>query len=143
MNDDFIGLNKQSLNVPKKLDHRSPQYKFREKQVLKPSADCYIFLLSETKIDDSFSDFHFFAEGFKMYHKDRTKNEAELFFCVNENLHSRKILILILFEFSISNKKWLPLKNCKPSLQNNLLFINELNLALNFSSRMYKLCFVW
>ena len=27
-------------DVPKKTDHRPPQYKFREKQVLKPSADC-------------------------------------------------------------------------------------------------------
>ena len=37
LNDDLIGLSKQRLTYPKKPDHRSPQYKFREKQIFKPS----------------------------------------------------------------------------------------------------------
>ena len=43
-------------NVPKKPDHRPPQYKFRKKQIFKPSVDCFflsktdMLQLSDTKI---------------------------------------------------------------------------------------------
>ena len=40
LNDNLIGLSKQSLTYPKKPDHKPPQNKFREKQIFKPSADC-------------------------------------------------------------------------------------------------------
>ena len=45
---------------------------------------------------------------------------------------------LILFEFSVSNKKWLLLGNYRPPSQNDLSFISELNLALNFFSPMHE-----
>ena len=45
-----------------------------------------IFSLSETKIDDSFPDSQFSAEGFKVYRKDRTKSGEGLLLYVNENL---------------------------------------------------------
>ena len=58
-----------------------------------------IVLPSETKTDDSFPDSQFFAEGFKMYRKDRTKTGGGVLLYVNENLrgkiikkNSRKIL---------------------------------------------------
>ena len=38
-NDDVIGLNKKAANVPKKPDHRPPQY--NEKQIFKPSPGCF------------------------------------------------------------------------------------------------------
>ena len=41
LNDDLIGLSKQRLKYKKKPDHRPPQYKFREKQIFKPPADCF------------------------------------------------------------------------------------------------------
>ena len=77
-----IKIKQATPNLPKNLDHRSHQYKFREKQIFKSSAVCFksdIFLMSETNIDDSFPGSQFFAEGVKMYHEDRTKNGGEIF----------------------------------------------------------------
>ena len=81
-----------------------------------------MFLLFETKIDDSFPDSQFFAEGFKMYRKDRNKSGGGLLLYVNENLPGKIINSykfkenseLILFENSVSNKKWLLLGNYTP-----------------------------
>ena len=42
------------------------------------------------------------------------------------------------FEISISNKKWLLLGNYKPPSQNELSFINEIKLSLNFFSSSYE-----
>ena len=106
-----------------------------------------ILLLPETKIDDSFSDSQFIAEGFKMYRKDRTKTGGGgLLLHVNENLAGKIINSykfkenseIILFEFSVSNEKWLLLGNYKPPSQNDLSVINELNLALSFFSPIYQ-----
>ena len=104
-----------------------------------------ILLLSETKIDDSFPNSQFFAEGFKMYHKDRIKTGGGLLLYVNENLPGKiinsykfkKNFEIIVFEFSVSNKKWLLLGNYRPPSQNDLSFISELNLALNYFSPIY------
>ena len=65
---------------------------------------------------------------------------------VNENLPGKIInsynfkenCEMILSEFSVSNRKWLLLGNCRPPLQNYLSFINELNLALNFFCPVYE-----
>ena len=57
-----------------------------------------IFLLRKTKIDDSFPDSQFFAEGFKMYRKDRTKNGGELL------LYVMKIYLVRLSIFTNSRK---------------------------------------
>ena len=99
-----------------------------------------ILLLPETKIGDSFPDFQFFAEGFKMYRKDRSKTRGGLSLYVKENLPGKIINFykfkvnskIILFEFNVSNKKWLLLGNYRPPSQNDLSFISELNLALKF-----------
>ena len=106
-----------------------------------------ILLLSETKIDDSFPDSQFFTEDFKMHRKDRAKTGGGLLLYVNENLPGKIINSykfkenseIILFEFSVSNKKWLLLGNYKPPpSQNDLSFINKLNLALNLLSLIYE-----
>ena len=81
-----------------------------------------------------------------MYRKDRTKSGGGLLLYVNENLPGKIINSykfkenseIIVFEFSVSNKKWLLLGNYKPPSQNDLSFINELNLALNFFSPIYE-----
>ena len=67
-------------------------------------------------------------------------------FHVNENLPGKIINSykfkenseIIVFEFRVSNKKWLLLGNYKPPSQNDLSFINKLNLALNFFSPIYE-----
>ena len=93
-----------------------------------------ILLLPETKIGDSFPDFQFFAEGFKMYRKDRSKTRGGLSLYVKDiNFYKFKVNSkIILFEFNVSNKKWLLLGNYRPPSQNDLSFISELNLALKF-----------
>ena len=71
---------------------------------------------------------------------------GELLLYVNENLPGKIINSynfkenseIILFEISVSNKKWLLLDNCRPPSQNDLSFINELNLALNFFSPIFE-----
>ena len=105
-----------------------------------------ILPISETRSDNSFFDSQFFAEGFKMYHKDRTKSGGGLLLYVNENIPGKIINSyklkenseIILFEFSVSNKKWLLLGNYRSPSENDHLFINELNLALNFFSPTYE-----
>ena len=118
LNDDLIGLWKQRLTYLKNLiiEHisiNSVRNKFSSlQQTVLSKTD--IFQLSETKIDDSF------PECFKMYCKDR--NGGGLLLYVNENL-SGKIIdcykfkensYIILYEFSVSNKKWLLLGNYNP-----------------------------
>ena len=105
-----------------------------------------IFLRSETKTDNSFPDSQFFAESFKLHRKDRTKNGGRLLLYVNENLPGKIINTykfkenseIVLFEFSVSNKKWLLLGNYESPSQNDPSFINELNLALEFFSPKYE-----
>ena len=105
-----------------------------------------ILLLFEIKIDDSFPNSQFLAEGFKMYRKDRTKTGGGLLLYVNENLPGKIINSykfkenseIILSEFSVSNKKWLLLGNYRPPSQNELSIISKLNLALNFFGPIYE-----
>ena len=48
-----------------------------------------IFLISETKIDDSFPNAQFKIEGFKSFRKDRDAFGGGLLFYVNEKLNCR------------------------------------------------------
>ena len=81
-----------------------------------------------------------------MYRKDGTKTGGGLLLYVNENLPGKIInsykfkenFEITLFEFGVSNKKWLLLGNYRPPSQSNLSFISELNLALNFLARYMK-----
>ena len=75
-----------------------------------------------------------------------TKTGGGLLLYVNENLPGKIINSykfkgnseIILFEFSVSNKKWFLLGNYKPPLQNHLSCINDLNIAFNFVSPIYE-----
>ena len=68
-----------------------------------------------------------------MYLRDRAENRGGLLLIVNENLPGKIINTykfkknseIILFEFNVSNKKWLLLSNYKPPSKNDLSFINE------------------
>ena len=50
-----------------------------------------IFLISETKIEDSFPNAQFKIEGHKHFRKDRDTFGGEILFYVNENLHYRSL----------------------------------------------------
>ena len=81
-----------------------------------------------------------------MYRKDWNKNGGGLLLYINEGIPGKLINSyefkegseIIVFEFNISNKKWLLLGNYKPFSQNELCFINEIKLSLNFFSSSYK-----
>ena len=148
--DTLNGLLEQSLNYPKNviighLNINSIRNKFSSFKdlVLKETDIC---LLSETKIDDSFQNSQFFAEGYRMFRKDGNKNGGGLILYVNEDIPGKLINSykfkegseIIIFEFSISNKKWLLLGNYKPPSQNELSFIKEIKLSLNFFSSSYE-----
>ena len=84
-----------------------------------------IFLLSEAKIDASFSYSQFFVESFKIYLKERTENERRLLLYTNQAQPGKIINTYKfkgnskteLFEFRLSNKKWRLLSNYKHSSQ--------------------------
>ena len=81
-----------------------------------------------------------------MLQKDRNKDGGGLILYINEGIPGKLINLydfkegseIIVFEFSISNKKWLLLGNYKPPSQNELSFINEIKLSLNFFSTSYE-----
>ena len=74
------------------------------------------------------------------------KNGSGLLLYINEDIPGKLINSydfkegseIIVFEFSISKKKWLLLGNYKPPSQNELSFINEIKLSLNFFSSSYE-----
>ena len=78
-----------------------------------------------------------------MFRKDRNKNDGGLILYINEGIPGKLINSygfkegseIIVFELSISNKKWLLLGNYA---QNELPFINEIKLSLNFFSSSYE-----
>ena len=84
----------------------------------------------------------FFAEDYRMFWKDRNKNGGDLILCINEGIPGKLINVydfkeeseIVVFEFSISNKKWLLLGNYKPPSQNQLSIINEIKLWINYFS---------
>ena len=108
------GLHEQCLNHPKNviIGHlnissiRNTFSSFKD-LVLKETDIC---LLSESKIDDS----QFFAEGCRMFRKDRNKNGGGFILHINEGILGKLINSydvkegseIIVFEFSISNKTW-------------------------------------
>ena len=72
-----------------------------------------------------------------MFQKDRNKNGGGLILSANEDIPGKLInsydfkeeTEILIFEFSISNKKWLLLGNYKPPSQKELSFINEIKLS--------------
>ena len=93
--DTLNGLHEQRLNHPKNVIIGHYNIKsIREKisgfkdLILKETDIC---LLSETKIDDSFPNSQFFAEGYRMFRKDRNKNGGGLILYINEGIPGKLI----------------------------------------------------
>ena len=97
-----------------------------------------IFLISETKIDDSFRNAQFKIEGYKSFRKDRDAFGGGLLFYVNEKLNRRSleswlpntIIEILPLELRLLNAKWLilslPLKMKQPM---SLKFKNYLHIT--------------
>ena len=148
--DTLNGLHEQRLNHPKNviighLNDNSIRNKFSGiKDIVPKETD--ICLLQETKIDGSFPNSKFFADGYRMFRKDRNKNGDVLILYINEGIPGKlinsydfkEISEIIVLEFSISNKKWILLGNYKPPSQNELSFINKIKLSLNSFTSLYE-----
>ena len=97
-----------------------------------------IFLISETKIDDSFPNAQFKIEGYKSFRKDREAFGGGLLFYVNEKLNCRPlesclpntIIEILPLDFRLLNSKWLILDTYKPPSQNEPTYVFEIQKLL-------------
>ena len=88
-----------------------------------------IFLLSETKIDESSPHKQFFLNNFRIFLKDRNRYGGGIMFCVNENLPCKSLTTeidnlteTIFLELNGQSSKWLFVARYKPSSQNEDFF---------------------
>ena len=80
------------------------------------------FLISETKIGNSFAKKQFKIEGYRGFTKDRDAFGRRLLFYVNEKLNCRSLetylaitfIEILPLEFRLLNSKWLILSTYKP-----------------------------
>ena len=103
-----------------------------------------IFLLSETKIDESFPDKQFRLNNYKIFRKDRNRYGGGIMFYVNENLPCKSLTTkidnlteTIFLEVNVQSSKWLFVGCYKPPSQNEEFFISNLSKIINAFSRKY------
>ena len=104
-----------------------------------------VFLISETKIDDSFSNAQFKIQGYKSFRKDRDAVGGRLLFYVNEKLNCRSLEIslanvfieILLLEHRLLNSKWLILGTYKPPSQNEPTYVSEIQKLLTYCRSSY------
>ena len=99
-----------------------------------------VFLISETKIDDSFPSAQSKIEGYKDFRKDRDAFGGGLLFYVNEKLNCRSlesilpntIIEILPLELRLLNSKWLILGTYKPPSQNEPTYVSEIQKLLTY-----------
>ena len=108
-----------------------------------------IFLISETKIDDSFPNAQFKTEGYKTFRKDRDAFGGGLLFYFNEKLNCRflesclpnTIIETLPVEPRLLNSKWLILVTYKSPSQHEPTYVSEIQKLLTYylknSSKMF------
>ena len=97
-----------------------------------------IFLMSETKTDESFPNQQSKTNGYKMIRRDRDNFRGSLIFYINEQIPSKVLTLesipmdieLIMFDFTMTNRKWLCIGLYKPPSQNENYFPDHLSKAL-------------
>ena len=89
-----------------------------------------IFLVSGTKLDESFPNNQFSLSGYRMFRQDRNCFEGGLCIYVKENIMSKQLNLhleketeAIYLEINIQLRKWLTVGLYKPPNQNNSLFL--------------------
>ena len=103
-----------------------------------------IFLLSETKIDESFPDKQFCLNNYRAFRKDRNWYGRGNMFYVNKNLPCKSLTTetdnlaeAIFLEVNVQSSKW-PFVGCyKPPSQNEEFFISNLSKTINAFSTKY------
>ena len=119
------------------LNINSLRNKFESiKPIISPNFD--IFLLSETKLDESFPNNQFSISGYRMFRQDRNCFGGGLCIYVKENIASKQLNLhldketeAIYLETNIRSRKWLIVGLYKPLSQNNSLFLG--NMSKNLS----------
>ena len=107
------------------------------KEFIKSKLD--IFLVSETKIDNSFPNQQFSIDGCKTYRRDRNNFSGGLLFYVNENIPCRELTTeqidtnfgIIFLEITLRTRKWLVIGLYKPPNQKEEYFLKNLGVVLN------------
>ena len=117
------------------MDHlniNSLRNKFESiKPIISPNFD--IFLVSETKLDESFPNNQFSISGYRMFRQDRNCFGGGLCIYVKENIassqlnsHSDKETEAIYLKINMWLRNWLIAGLYKPSSQNNSLFLENM-----------------
>ena len=114
------------------------------KEFIKSKLD--IFLVSETKIDNSFPNQQFSIDGCKTYRRDRNNFSGGLLFYVNENIPCRELTTeqidtnfeIIFLEITLRTRKWLVIGLYKPPNQKEEYFFKNLGVVLNNYLSKYK-----
>ena len=151
-NDDsdcFRELKSFRLKNPKNLiighlNINSLRNKFESlKSIISPIFD--IFLVSETKIDESFPKTQFSINGYRMFRKDRNRFGGGLCVYVRENIASSQLCLhsdieteAIYLEINIRLRKWLLVGLYKPPNQNNSLFLEKMSKNLSIYLDSYE-----
>ena len=105
-----------------------------------------IFLISESKLDDTFPDKQFHINDFKIFICDRNRYGGGLILYVHEGISCKPLKIplfdlnieIIGLEFHQVKRKWLFVGTYKPPVVNDLEFTNEFIKILNHFSSKYE-----
>ena len=105
-----------------------------------------VFLISETKIDNSFPDAQFSFNGYSEPHrKDRNLGAGGLLMYVNENIPSRKLnehtlpddVEIMCVEINLKKQKWILMGLYRPPNMNEMYFLNHLSRVIDYYSKKY------
>ena len=147
----FDRLNAFRLKNPKKitlghLNINSIPNKFEGIMTL-VSNKLDVFLISETKIDDTFPDAQFLHKGYCVPHrKDRKIGAGGLLLYTNENIPSRKLtehilpddIEILCIELNLKKEKWVIMGIYRPPDMNQNYFFNHLSRIIDFYSTKYE-----
>ena len=98
-----------------------------------------IFLVSETKVNHSFTNQQFAIDGYKTNRRDRKNIGGGLLFYMNENIPCRELTTeqidtnfeIIFLEITLRTRKWLVIGLYKPPNQKEEYFKKNLGVVLN------------
>ena len=108
--------------------------------------DFNIFLISESKLDDTFPNNQFKIDHYKMFRLDRNRYGGGLVLYVNEQVPCKKLTNyenpiaseIILLEFHQSKRKWLILGIYKAPNQKDAEFLQHLSWLLDFYNTTHE-----
>ena len=105
-----------------------------------------IFLISESKLDNTFPINQFAVGGYKVFRRDRNRFGGGLILYINENIPCKPLsnhpmfsdLELMAFELHQSKRKRLFLGIYKPPSQNDIEFLIRISLILDYYLPTYE-----